>query len=113
MQLPWVAEAFVSCAAGSFVGRRPKTRSAGHYKDLTKRETAHEKPLAPRVRGSEQNSRFKNADQMIFFLLIVHQVRQVAMKAVLSQQAYLLFYTRVSTSNETSKVSRFFSSVKL
>ena len=67
MQLPWVAEAFVSCAAGSFVGRRPKTRSAGHYKDLTKRETAHEKPLAPRVRSSEQNSRFKNADQMIFF----------------------------------------------
>ncbi|KAM7447912.1 Ubiquitin carboxyl-terminal hydrolase 42 [Porites harrisoni] len=30
-------------------------------------------------------------------------VRQVAMKAVLSQQAYLLFYTRISPSNETSK----------
>ena len=113
MQLPWEAEVFFSRAARSFVGRRPKTRVAGHYKDLTKPETAHEKPLAPRVRGSEQNSRFKNADQMIFFLFIVHQVRQVAMKAVLSQQAYLLFYTRISPSNETSKVSWFFSSVKL
>ena len=97
------------------MSRRQKTRAAGHYKDLTKPETAHEKPLAPRVKGSEQNSRFKNGDQVIlfFFFFIAKQVRQVAMKAVLSQQAYLLFYTRISPSNETSKVSWFFSSVKL
>lgn len=34
------------------------------------------------------------------FLYVTHQVRQVAMKAVLSQQAYLLFYTKLTPKQE-------------
>ena len=41
---------------------------------------------------------------LYLFCFILFQVRQVALKVVLSQQAYLLFYTRLTSAKQESQV---------